>query len=278
MFNARALVIEAFVERLQSAYRRNYGNLEPSYGEILGWAARMSLEHISGTTALYHNLEHTVMVTMVGQEMLRGRHMREGGVAPRDWMNAVISLLCHDIGYVHGVCRADERGRAATGSGEEMIDLPPGATDAALTPWHVARGKLFIRERFDGHPIIDADAIAANIELTTFPVPDDDEPRAAGDVRSLVRAADLVGQLADPDYLRKLPALFQEFSETGQAAKLGYGDPGELRAGYPAFYWNVVYPYVEPQLRYLELTQEGRQWVANLRSHVFEVEHARRGA
>ena len=276
MFNARSLVIDAFVERMQAAYRRNYGNVEPSYGEMLGWATRMALEHISGSNALYHNLEHTVMVTMVGQELLRGHHMREGGVTPRDWLNVHIALLCHDIGYVHGVCRADAPGRAATGEGDAVVDLPPGATDAALTPWHIARGKLFVRERFSGHPIIDAEAIAASIELTTFPVPAEDDPRDRGDVRCLVRAADLVGQLADPDYLRKLPALFQEFAETGQAEKLGYANHGELRAGYPTFFWNVVYPFVEPQLRYLELTHEGRQWIANLRSHIFEVEHARR--
>lgn len=277
MFNARSLVIDAFVERLQGAYGRNYGNVEPGYGEMLVWAGRMALEHIAGSTALYHNLEHTVMVTMVGQEMLRGHHMRAGGVTPRDWLNVLIALLCHDIGYVHGVCRADGPGRAATGEGEATIDFPPGATDAALTPWHVARGKLFIRERFAGHPVIDAEAIAENIELTRFPVPADDDPPDGGDVRGLVRAADLVGQLADPDYLRKLPALFQEFVETGQAEKLGYADPGELRAGYPTFFWDMVHPFVQPQLRNLEVTQEGRQWIANLRSHIFEVEHGERG-
>ena len=273
MFNARTLVIDAFVEQLQIAYRRNYGTLEPGHGEILGWAARTALEHISGTTALYHNLEHTLMVTLVGQEMLRGKHMREGGIGPNDWLNAVIALLCHDIGYVHGVCRADVPGRAATGVGDGMLELAHGATDASLTPHHVARGKLFIRERFDGHPIIDADAICDAIELTTFPGPDSDAPLSDGDLRCLVRAADLIGQLADPDYLRKLPALFQEFAETGQAKRIGYANPGDLREGYPTFYWNRVHPFVAPQLRYLELTQEGRQWIANLRSHLFEVEH-----
>jgi hypothetical protein len=55
-----------------------------------------------------------------------------------------------------------------------------------------------------------------------------------------VRAADLIGQLADPHYLRKLPALFYEFLETGTAARLGYNTPGDLRDGYPAFFWQVA--------------------------------------
>lgn len=68
-------------------------------------------------------------------------------------------------------------------------------------------------------------------------------------------------------------ALFQAFTEMGQAERMGYGDPGDLREGYPASYCNNVHPFVAPQMRALELTQEGRQWIANLRSHLFEIEH-----
>ena len=46
-----------------------------------------------------------------------------------------------------------------------------------------------------------------------------------------------------------------------------------MREGYPEFFWNGVRPFAAPQLRYLELTQEGRQWIADFRSHLFEVEH-----
>ncbi|HBB33823.1 MAG TPA: metal-dependent phosphohydrolase, partial [Cyanobacteria bacterium UBA9273] len=54
--------------------------------------------------ALYHNVEHTILVTLVGQEILRGKHIRDGGVSCEDWLHFIISLLCHDIGYVKGVC------------------------------------------------------------------------------------------------------------------------------------------------------------------------------
>jgi hypothetical protein len=106
MFNGTQLMIDAFVERLEDAYTRNYGTFEPSYGEILAWAGRMALERISQTDALYHNVEHTIMVTLVGQEILRGKHIRQGGVTPSDWLHFMISLLCHDIGYVRGVWRS----------------------------------------------------------------------------------------------------------------------------------------------------------------------------
>ena len=185
----------------------------------------------------------------------------------------MLSLLCHDIGYIPGVCRDDCNGPYATGVNGKTLTLPPGATDASLTPYHVDRGKLFVRERFGDHPIIDAEVIAANIERTRFPVPDDSDHQGTADYPGLVRAADLIGQLADPNHMSKFPALFYEFEETGINAKLGYATPGDLRNDYPAFYWNVVNRYIRDGLRHLRVTQEGKQWIANLYAHVFAVEH-----
>ena len=54
--------------------------------------------------------KRTIMVTLVGQEILRGKHISVGGVTPREWLHFIVSLLCHDIGYVRGVCRGDRDG------------------------------------------------------------------------------------------------------------------------------------------------------------------------
>jgi hypothetical protein len=42
------------------------------------------------------------------------------------------------------------------------------------------------------------------------------------------------------------------------------------------FFWRAVRPYIGDALRYLRVTQEGKQWIANLYAHVFSEEH--RGA
>src|SRR6266704_2216383 len=57
----------------------------------------------------------------------------------------------HDIGYVRGVCRDDRNGIYITGVDDQTVTVPSGASDAALTPHHVDRGKRFVRERFGGH-------------------------------------------------------------------------------------------------------------------------------
>jgi hypothetical protein len=273
MLNPQQILIDALTAKMERSYHRMYGDFESGYSAIISWAARMALENIANSDALYHDVEHTVMVTQVGQEILKGKHAKEGGVSPKDWLHFTISLLCHDIGYVRGVCLDDKDGKFATGVEGETVTVPAGATDAAMTPYHIERGKQFIRERFRGHKLIDAEVIAKNIENTRFPVPRDEDHQGTSDFPGLVRSADLIGQLADPNYLRKLPALFHEFQETGASEKLGYKHPGDLRAGYAKFYWTVVTPYIKDGIRYLSVTQEGKQWIANLQSHVFAIEH-----
>ncbi len=275
MFNATQLLIDAFVPQLQAAYHRTYGGYKSDYADIIAWAGGMALENIANSDALYHNVEHTIFVTLVGQELLRGKHIREGGVSCEDWLHFTIALLCHDIGYVKGVCRQDDNEKRlyATGIDDTMVMLPPGASDAALTPYHVDRGKLFISERFGGHKLIDAEAIQVSMELTRFPVPAGEDHQDTKGYPGLVRASDLIGQLSDPRYLQKISALFYEFEETGTNKGLGYNNPGDLRQGYPKFYWNVVHRYIKNAIAYLNLTQEGKQIIANLYSNVFQVEH-----
>jgi hypothetical protein len=102
---------------------------------------------------------------------------------------------------------------------------------------------------------------------------EDEEHKSTNDFPGLVRAADLIGQLADTNYLRKQPALFNEFRETGTAEKLGYKSVEDLRADYPHFFWKTVRPYIGDALRYLRITQEGKQWTSNLYANVFSMEH-----
>ena len=277
MFNPTQIVIEAFVRELQLMYERTYGLLEPDYPGIIGFIARLALENIATSDAAYHDVNHTVMVTLVGQEILRGRHVSVGGVTPHDWLHFIVALLCHDIGYVRGICRGDSDGNYVTNLAGDTVSVPEGSTDAALTPYHVARSKLFVRERFGkvGLSHLNSVVIEANIEHTRFPVPKDEQHAPTDDFPGLLRAADLIGQLADINYLRKTSALFTEFRETGMSDVLKYNSAADLRANYPHFFWQVVRPYIEDALRYLRVTQEGQLWVAALYANVFSMEHKR---
>jgi hypothetical protein len=182
----------------------------------------------------------------------------------------------HDIGYVRGVCPGDEADRFVVDESGAMVKLERGASDAALAPYHVDRSKIFVRHRFKQVPGVDGERIARAIEMTRYPVPKGGQHDETDTEAGLVRAADLIGQLADPLYLRRLNALYYEFMETGMAAQCGYANPADMIEKYPAFFWENVEPYIGPALGLLELTIEGKQWIANLYSHVFTIEHQRR--
>jgi hypothetical protein len=176
MLNLEKVKMDYCVEQLDRAYRRTYSNMAPELGNVVTWSSHLALEIIANSDALYHNIEHTVMVALAGQTILEGKHLSEGGVSPGDWAHFMIALLCHDIGYVKGICREDIANTIATGLDGQKATVAPGSTDAALAPYHVDRSKMFVRQRFGkgmlAEGLIDAELMTAYIEMTRFPVPD----------------------------------------------------------------------------------------------------------
>ncbi len=272
MLNTVTTIADALGDHLAATYRIYFGGLNPEYATMLDAGARLVIERISASDALYHNAEHTILVTLVGQDILRGRLLLHP-LQPTDWVHFIFALLCHDIGYVRGVCSADDDRSMVVDEKGTRFRLPRGASDAVLTPFHVNRGKIFVRERFGNSQHVDAGRLASAIELTRFPVPNDEDHKETNTEAGLVRAADLIGQLADPRYPQKLNALYYEFVETGAAEVLNLQSPADLIDIYPSFYWGKIQPFIDDALRYLRLTSEGRQWIAGLHSHVFSAEH-----
>ena len=274
MLNPAHLIADALGEELVRIYRDIFGDREPDYASIARTAAKLVVERIANSDALYHDSDHTVMVTLVGQAIFRGRILVEQ-LREVDWLHFTGALLLHDIGYLRGICPGDAEDVFVINEQGDTVRAPRGASDAFLTPYHIERGKLFVRHRCKHIALLDAERIARAIELTRFPVPKDNDHAETDTEPGLVRAADLIGQLADPFYPRKLNALYHEFAETGVAQQLGYRSPADVAEHYPKFFWEKVEPYIGDALQHLSRTVEGKQWIANLYAHVFVEEHAR---
>jgi hypothetical protein len=269
MLNPISIMADRLGDYIAELYLQYFSNRNAEYATYMGGAARLVLERIGNSSALYHNIEHTLMVTLAGQQIIRGRLLSES-VAPEDWLHFTCALLVHDIGMVRGVCHGDSFDSVVINEAGDRFTPPRGASDAVLGPYHVDRGKIYARQRFGPSKIVDEERVARAIEMTRFPVPDDPAHRETTSEGALVRAADLIGQLADPFYHRKLTALFAEFSETGMTEKLGLKTPADLTAMYSEFFRSQVDPYIQEALQYLELTTEGKQWIANLDSNLFQ--------
>jgi hypothetical protein len=258
---------------LANDVRRLFGTSHQEHAERLDGIARVALECLGKSDALYHNAEHTFLVTLVGRDILRGRTLTEC-IEPADYAHLIVACLLHDIGYVRGVLRDDDDNRYIVEANGRTVTLPRGSSDAALAPYHVNRSKLFAMERLGGSPRIDAARVARAIEFTRFPACPQAEEGPTDREGRLVQAADLIGQLGDPLYLKKANALYYEFEEVGLNRQLGYESPADLVEHYPDFYWTSVSPHLKEAIRYLNVTSSGRQWIANLHSHVFCAEHA----
>jgi hypothetical protein len=258
---------------LTKDFRRIFGSMHDDVAERLGSAARSTIECLAGSDALYHNYEHTLQVTMVGRDILQGMMVSQR-IEPSDYSHLIVACLLHDIGYVRGVLSGDTKTEFIVDESGKKITLPRGASDAALTPYHVDRSKLFAFERLAKATNIDAARVADAIEMTRFPVPQDREGASEDLEPKLVQAADLIGQLGDPLYARKANALYWEFEETGMNRQLGYSSPADIIESYPTFFWNSVSMHLDDGIKYLNMTASGRQWIANLHHHILSAERA----
>jgi len=274
MITIPQLTAQALGAHLSKEIEGRFGSSHAGLTELLPFAARLTLECIGNSDALYHNIEHTMLVTLVGHEILVGRALQRNTTAT-DYANFILGCLAHDIGYVRGIVQGDEDDAYVADLTGRMVHLPVGSSDAALAPYHVDRSKLFVIERFDSTEGVDAARIARAIEYTRFPyvnVPKDDVDDLNEEEGLLLRAADLIGQLGDPSYMRKSNALFHEFEEIGLNKSLGYATPADIVYKFPQFYWANVAPQIQLAIRYLNVTSSGRQWIANLHSNVFRAE------
>jgi len=271
MFTVPELAAEAVGDFLGNYMRRRFGSAQERLVEMVPSIARIVLECIGNSDALYHNVEHTMLVTLAGHDIMRGRALHTHMLA-EDYATVIIACLTHDIGYVRGLFRDDdEEGYVVTPTGQKVA-LPRGSSDAAMLPYHVDRSKMYVLERIVGIARLDSERIAKAVEGTRFPASIPALGEQCDEEPALVRAADLIGQLGDPHYIRKANALYLEFEEIGLNRQLGYNTPADVVNLYPKFYWNCVAPHVQTAIRYLNVTSSGRHWIANLYSNLFRAE------
>lgn len=271
MITVPELAADALGSFLHSYMSRRYSSSDSQFVELVPSVARIALECIGNSDALFHNVEHTMLVTLVGHDILRGRALH-AHMPASDYAHLIIACLTHDIGYVRGILPGDSEDGYVINAAGDTVKLPRGASDAALLPYHVDRSKLFITQRFDGFDLLDDARIARAVEGSRFPSRMPAGVEQIDEEVALLRAADLIGQLGDPHYIRKANALYHEFEESGLNRQLGYESPADLVDKYPQFYWNSIAPFIQTAIRHLHVTSSGRQWIANLYSNIFRAE------
>ena len=88
MFNPTAVVTDSFCDHLAETFLQAYPEQNAHLADVLNQIARETLGHINTSDALYHNAEHTMLVTLVGQQIILGQLSTRAG-PPEDWVHYV---------------------------------------------------------------------------------------------------------------------------------------------------------------------------------------------
>ena len=159
-------------------------------------------------------------------DLLLGEYLPRVALHCFHFNHVLIACLLHDIGYVRGILQGDGENSFVIGDTGRTVALPRGSSDASLGPYHVDRSKIFAHERL-GHSPLDAARIARAIEFTRFPTGDHQAEGSEDLEPRFMQAADLIGQLGDPLYLKKANALFYERNRFCASARIRL--PGRSR-------------------------------------------------
>ena len=181
----------------------------------------------------YHDLDHTLQATVCIALLLEGRHVAEvvPRISLREFELAVVAALLHDSGYLK--LRSDRSG-----------------TGAKYTYCHVLRSCAFAATYLPTRGVNDLEievvlgAISCtgpNREISQMQFRDP-VGRVIGNA---LATADFLGQMSDPAYPDKLPALFLEFQEADEffhlpAERRTFKSAADLALRTPAFWDNFV--------------------------------------
>ncbi|MCF8151940.1 MAG: HD domain-containing protein [Burkholderiaceae bacterium] len=165
----------------------------------------------------YHNRSHTNEVVLCAARMLHGLQLAGQGLDSDHIDAALIGAMMHDVGYL----MSDEE---ASGRGGQFTDT------------HVLRGVEFTRRHLPGLSANVLDSTIKVILLTDHRKPSDwvsfdnlQQQRAA----YATATADLIGQMANREYLERVLLLYLEFEEAQMG---GFADLHDLLEKTRAFY------------------------------------------
>ena len=175
-----------------------FGTLETVYNDIV----RLFQGEYPGyrkCTTEYHDLNHTTDVFLVMARLMHGASLGGEKLSKEHINLGLICALMHDTGYIQTI---DDN--AGTGAKYTLIDTK---RSILFMERYIADNGLAKEEFRDYADILKGTGLDTKISEIRF------ESRDIEMLCKMLGTADLMGQMADRDYLEKLLFLFYEFRE-----------------------------------------------------------------
>jgi hypothetical protein len=237
---------KAVETEVEATYLKLYPDADRKFvARAFGWTIECFTGRREGyqpVDAQYHDLEHTMQGTLCMIRLLHGRATAgaEPRLSDREFSLGLLAILLHDTGYLK--LRNDLAG-----------------TGAKYTITHVDRSAdfagLLLSDKGYSKPDIQAvqnmiRCTGLNSSLSSLPFSGESE-RVTG---YALATSDLLGQMAAPDYVDKLPVLYGEFAEassfSGDRSHFisTFHSAEQLVEGTPCFWESSIRPKLESEL------------------------------
>ncbi len=184
---------------------------------------------------LYHDLKHTLDCFHATARLIHGAFVNGLRFEPGDVNLGLISALMHDTGYIQ--TQEDYTGTGAKytlGHVQRSIDfMAKYVQDHRFPPEYLPIGSAFLR------------CTGLDVKITEIKF----RSREHEILGKILGTADLVGQMAQENYLEKLAFLYNEFKEGGVP---GYIDALDLLKKTPGF-WDMVQERMAVELGRVDL-------------------------
>src|ERR1700748_1069582 len=131
MITVPELAADALGKFLGNYMRRRFGSSQNHLVGVRPSMSRIAIECIGNSDALYHNVEHTMLVTLAGHDIMRGRALHTHMPA-EDYAHVIVACLDHDRGYSRGLSGGDDRPGYVVDPPGRKVTLPRGSSDAAM--------------------------------------------------------------------------------------------------------------------------------------------------
>lgn len=167
----------------------------------------------------YHNLRHTEECILEMARLIHGASLNGCTFSEKDVNLGLIAAVMHDTGYIKGIDEAEGNG-------------------GKFTLVHIERSINFMSKYLKQRkfPSKDIQFCENCLKCTGLTVKINEIKFISQEnelMGKILGTADLIGQMSDPFYLRKLPTLFKEFQEAGITL---YADELDLLKKTPGFW------------------------------------------
>lgn len=187
---------------------------------------------------VYHNLEHTLQATLCWARIFRN-YQKYGGhptISPKYFRIGLVAVLLHDVGYLK-----EEHDEYGTGAKFTFVHERRSCELAHIC---LNANGWPSRDIFAVQHIISCTGPRAVIDAIPF------RHRSEHLLGRMVCTADYLGQMSDPNYVRKLPVLFEEFEESDNYRGIPrerrmFNSVEELITKTPEFWYGHVLPKLE---------------------------------